>query len=185
MLNTKRISVVTGLAILLPILLAGSALAEPATGQRVHVAKQLSELKEAAWEMRKEAARLDAMTPNRQLSWESHIYRLGSLKDQVNQMGKMLAQLESQRGIAAEEQALAIDHARLHLVPVAENVTAAIEMVNENRHSVYWGDYSEAVSGIEAHARELHSKLDTVVNYDSARIRLDQLELQPITAGGE
>jgi hypothetical protein len=153
------------LTILLLVGLADSMLAETTSFHNPQVEKQLTEFKQTASEMRREADTLKSMTPNKRLSWESHTYRLATLKDQVNEMGRALDELEAQKPIATEGQVLAIEHARPHLVSVAQNVTQAIELVNENRNSVQWGEYGDTVSDIYAHADALqyqarhHSRL--------------------------
>jgi hypothetical protein len=133
--------------------------------------------------MRHEADILSSFTPNKQLSWESHAVRLHALKDHVNLMGQSLAELEAMKPTANLTQALAIEHARPHLVSVAENLTEAIELVNENRRNVNWGDYGEAVSDVYSHADALHTKLDAILDYEKAKQRFDSMELQAKLAG--
>jgi hypothetical protein len=70
-------------------------------------------------------------------------------------------------------------------VPVAENVTLAIELVNERRNNIHWGEYADAVSDIYAHAESLDSKLDTILDYEDGRLRFERLELQSVFTLGE
>ena len=67
---------------------------------------------------------------------------------------------------------------------VAQNLTQAIELVNERRSNVHWGEYGEAVSNIYDHADALHTKLDTILDHENARVHLDGLEIQPAPSGG-
>jgi len=99
-------------------------------------------------------------------------------------MGKTLAELEALKPLASENQGMAIEHARPHLVSVAQNLTQSIELVQENRNNVHWGEYGEAVSNLYVHADALHTKLDTILDYADAKMRLDSLELQPASTGG-
>jgi len=172
------------LTILLLVGLSDSALAETTSFPNSQVTKQLTDFKQTASEMRREADTLKSMTPNKRLSWESHTYSLATLKDQVNEMGRALAELEAQKSIATEGQVLAIEHARPHLALVAQNLTQAIELVNENRNSVQWDEYADTVNGIYAHADALHTKLDTILDYEKVRLRFDRLELEPSSLGG-
>jgi hypothetical protein len=172
------------LTILLFVGLSDSALAETTSFHNPQIVEQLSDFKQTASEMRREAETLKSMTPNKRLSWESHTYRLATLKDQVNEMGRALAELEAQKSLATEEQSLAIEHARPHLVSVAQNLTQAIELVNENRNSIQWGEYGDSVSDIYAHADALHTKLDTILDYEKVRLRFDRLEVEPSPTGG-
>jgi len=185
MLPAKEVFILPCLSVLLLFSLAGPALADSVTGNKLQITKQLAELKQTAADLRHQADLLDSMTPNRHLSWQSHADRLETLKDHVNEMGKSLAELEAQKAMATQEQALGIEHVRLHLVPVAHNLTKAIELVNENRSNVHRGEYGDTVSDIYAHAETLHTKLDTIIDYHNARMRFDRLELQPALTSSE
>jgi hypothetical protein len=172
------------LTVSLLVPLAGSAFADTAAKGSPQVAQQLVDFKRTAFEMRREADTLNSLTPQKRLHWQSHTYRLNAIKEHVNQLGKALAELETQEPLASESHALAIEQARPHLVSVAQYLTQAIELVNENRNSVQWEEYGEAVSNIYDHAEALHSKLDTILDYEDAKLRFDRLELQPISEGG-
>ena len=166
------------MAAVIVVALAGSASADTAMQRNSEVTRELSDFKRVAFEMRREADTLSSFTPQRQLSWQSHASRLNTLKDRVNELGQSLAQLEALRPMANETQTLAIEHARPHLVSVAKNLTEAIELVNEDRRSVYWGDYGEAVSDVYSQANALHGKIDAILDYEKAKTRLQSLELQ-------
>jgi uncharacterized protein YoxC len=184
LLTTKLLITSSVVTVLLLVVLAGSALADTATQRSPQVAKQLSDFKRTAFEMRGEADTLRSFTRHKRLDWQSHTYRLDALKNQVNEMGKSLAELEALKPTATESHGMAIEHARPHLVSVAQNLTQAIELVNENRNNVHWAEYAEAVNNIHTHADALHTKLDTILDYENAKVRFDSLELQPTSAGG-
>ena len=183
-LTNKLLIASSAMTVFLLVALASSAFAETAIQKKAQVAEQLSDFKRTAFEMRREAGTLKSFTPYKRLDWQSHTYRLDALKNHVNEMGKALAELEAMKPMASGNQGTAIEHARPHLVSVAENLTQAIELVNENRSNVYWGEYGEAVSNLYTQADALHAKLDTILDYEKARTRLDSLELQPIASGG-
>jgi len=188
MLVTNKVIMASSVLImLLFIVLATPAFGdtlEQSRASRLQVADQLSAFKRTTFEMRREADTLKSFTPNKRLSWQSHTHRLDALKNHVNELGKSLAELEALKPMANESQAMAIEQARPHLVSVAQNLTQAIELVRENRNNIHWGEYGEAVSNIYAHADVLHTKLDTILDYESAKARLNALELQPTSTGG-
>jgi hypothetical protein len=180
MLAIKKLLMTSSfLTVVLAVTVVNTAVAESITSHNREVTTQLKDLRGSAAAMRDEADTLKMMTLNKRYSWESHTGRLTTLKKRVNQMGKSLAELENQKTMATEDQALAIEQARLHLVPVAQNLTQAIELVNDRRTNVHLGEYGDAVSDIYAHADALHTKLDTILDYEDARLRFDRLELQP------
>ena len=176
----------TAYALIVPVLAAlatNSAYGVSPTSTRPHsqVAAELTEFKRMAFEMRRTADTLHSITPRRQLDWQSHASRLHELKHQVNDLGKRLAQLESLTPEASPNQQMAIEHARPHLVATANNLTGAIEMLNEDRSSIRQVDYAESVKNIYTHADLLHQKLGTILDYDKAKMRLDNLNLEPAT----
>jgi hypothetical protein len=160
-------------------LLLSISLASPAFADNPKwVGNQLSDFKATAYQMRTEADLLKSYTLGKRLSWETHTRQLSILKDQVNQLGKNLANLESQKSVANENQVMAIEQARPHLESIAQNLTVAIESVNESRPNVHSMEYAEAVGSVHAHAKDLHTKVDTILDYEAARTRLDKLEVQ-------
>ena len=167
-------------------MLAWLAMASPvsASQSKAQVSEQLAELKSTAYAMRVTADNLKSFTPGKQLHWQSHTHNLEALKRQVNDMGRSLSELEAMKADANPSQALAIEQARPHLVSVAENLKQAIELVREDRQNVYWNDYAETVNNIQADAESLHTKLDAILDYESAKARLDNLELQPASTTG-
>jgi len=183
-LRKKSSIISSAMAVLVITAMVGSAFAaeSPTQGHR-QVANELTDLKRTASKMRDQADILNSFTPAKQLSWQSHTARLNAIKDHVNEMGQSLAELEAMKPMANQTQALAIEHARPHLVSVASNLTEAIELVNENRRNVYWSDYGEAVEAVYSHADALHTKLDTILKYEKDKMRMDNLELQTSLAG--
>jgi uncharacterized protein YoxC len=172
------------MAVLVIGVLGGSAsAAELATRGHPEVAQELTDFKHTAFKLRQQADILNSITPSKQLSWQSHIQKLNTLKDHVNELGQSLAELETMKPMANQNQALAIEHVRPHLTSVASNLTEAIELVNENRRNVYWDDYGEAVSDVYSHAHALHTKLDVILEYGKNIERMERLEVQTSVAG--
>jgi hypothetical protein len=179
--RTRLLTAVSALTVL-ALAVPATGLAAAATTQAAphpEVTATLKEFKRTAFEARREADTLQSFTRRRQLSWQSHAHRLHTLKQHVNDMGKKLADLESMKPLASQHQQLAIEHARPHLVVTAQHLTDAIAMLNENRRSIHDSDYAEAVRNIYTHTDSLHKKVGTILNYESARMRLDNLDLPP------
>lgn len=161
------------LAVLLSVSLAIPAFAD----NPKRVGQQLSSFKATASQMKSQADLLKSYTPSKRLSWETHTSQLVVLRDQVNQLGKDLAFLEANKPVATENQAMAIDHARPHLESIAENLTRAIQLVDEDRRNVHSNEYVEAVKSVYSHADDLHTKVDTILDYEALKGRFDKLEL--------
>jgi DNA repair ATPase RecN len=187
MLLTKKLKMgIFGFAVLLVATVAPSASAESRTPDRDaqgQMADRLADFKRAASQLRQEADTLDAHGRSR-ASWQSHTYQLLTVKDHVNRLGMTLAELEVLKPQASESQKMAIEHARPHLASVAQSTTRAFELIKDNRGSVHFPEYGEVVSDIYDHADVLHLKLDAILDYESAKERLDALELQFMSSEG-
>ena len=184
----KKNSITSGsiVTVLLVVMLAAAAFADSpmktAAAQR-KVADHLENFKTSAIALRHEADTLQA-PGTRRLTWQTQNQYLGNIKIHVNEMGKTLAELEVLKPMANQSQALAIEHSRTHLVSVAENATRALDLIRENRSSVQFNEFGEAVNDIHVHAEALHTKLDTILDFEDARIRLDALDLPTTSTEG-
>jgi hypothetical protein len=187
MLLTKKLKMgLFGFAVLLVAAVAPSASAEsrrPNGDAQAEVADRLADFKDGASQLRREAGTLDAQGRSR-VSWQTHTYQLRTIKDRVNQLGMTLAELEALKLHASESQRMAIEHARPHLASVAQSTTQAFELIKDNRGSIHFPQYGEAVSDIYGHAEGLHMKLNAILEYEDAKARLDTLELEPMSTEG-
>jgi hypothetical protein len=165
--------------LLFVVAMATSASAESRTddAQR-QVADRLAEFQRTASQLRRQADTLIA-DRNSRLSWQTHSRHLGNLRDHVNELGRSLEELEAMRPAASENQRLAIEHAGRHLVSIAQSTTRAIELLNNQRRNIHFPEYGEVASDIYDHADTLHTKLDAILDFEDAKVRLDELELQP------
>jgi len=170
----------TGVLVPLP---ARADVANEALGHP-EIANHLALFKQNAYDLRRQAEKLDSLTPSRQVDWTSHAHNLEILKEQVNHLGRTLTNLEELKPQANEGQRMAIENARPHLVGVAQEVTEAIDLLSEDRRSVYGPPYSDTVNNIYNHATSLHETVDTILDYEQARIRLLELDLSTSTAEG-
>lgn len=79
---------------------------------------------------------------------------------------------------------MAIDHARPHLESIAETLTLAIQLVDEDRRNVNSTEYVEAVSSVYAHAHDLHTKVEAILDLEASKVRFDKLELPDLSNQG-
>lgn len=187
MLLTKKLKMgLFGFTALFAAALVPSAWAEnrmQAGDTQLQVGDRLADFKRTAYQLRRQAETLNAGR-NSRVSWQTHSYHLQSLTDHVNQLGTSLAELEASKPTANENQRLAIEHARPHLVSIAQSVTRATELLKDNRGSIHFPEYGEAAGDIYDDADTLHTKLDAILDFEDAKARLDELELQPKPSEG-
>jgi hypothetical protein len=146
------------------------------------VAEHLKDFQRNAQTANREADLLNSFLRNRHLQWQSHVQYLDQIKDRVNQMGKTLVQMEALKAVAGPSQRAAIENARPHLEVIAANMTRAYDLMNEGRANIHQQDYASAVREVYQHSSTLAEKLDTILDYERAKVRLNSLELQPAFA---
>jgi len=139
----------------------------------------LAQFENQAGEARREAERLESGNRN-SLSWQSHARYLNTMREQVNDMGKMLAKLEASKSQATHFQEKAIQAARPHLEDVARRVENAINWLNEDRGSVTRADFKDNLQGLWVSSDRLYTDVDTITDYHEARMRLYELTQEPI-----
>jgi len=140
------------------------------------VADHLSAFEQQAADVSRSADDLWALTQNHRPSRQSHAYRLNNLRDEVNAMGRMLAELEQMMPQASEAQQMAIERARPHLVALANETAEAIKLARAGSENLRQPQYKETVTRVCRQADILYQTVETIVDYHNADDRLDKLE---------
>ena len=140
----------------------------------------LAQFESRAIETRRDAGRLESKTRGG-LSWQSHSQTLNLMKDHVNDMGKMLAEMEALKPQATLLQAKAIECARPQLQEMADGVESAIAALNEDRRNVVSQNYKATLHGVWTSADRLYRTVDTIIDYHEARNRMTSLMQEPVT----
>jgi len=146
------------------------------TNNSTQVADRLSTFQQQAAEVSRDAETLWSLTRSDQVSWQSHANYLSDLRQGVNDMGRMLAELEEMKPQASEAQQMAIERARPHLVALAGETGEAINLVRPGRSNPRDPEYKETVADLYLHADGLYQTVDTIVDYHNADDRLHNLE---------
>jgi Skp family chaperone for outer membrane proteins len=101
---------------------------------------------------------------------------LSRIRDHVNNIGKILEKLESERDEAAPWQQEAIDRMAPLLKDIAANTTAAIEHLNQNQLRPVSGDYKDYLQQNAETAHALADMISSFVQYDRTRAKLETLQ---------
>ncbi|MBZ5688738.1 MAG: fasciclin domain-containing protein [Acidobacteriia bacterium] len=149
------------------------------TSQVSKIGDMLARFESKAIEARREAETLESGRRH-SWNWQSHARHLGTMTDQVNEMGKILAQLEASKSQATLFQEKAVEAARPHLEDMARRVERAINWLNEDRRSTSRAEYKDNLHGLWVSADRLYTDVDTITDYHEARMRLNDLTQEPI-----
>jgi hypothetical protein len=140
----------------------------------------LADFESKAIETRRDAAMLESKRRNPQLNWQTHADKLSVMKQHINEMGKMLAELEGMKSKATVFQEKAIETARPPLEDLAQRVEKGINWINEDRRSITKAEYKDNLHGIWSSADQLYRNVDTIIDYHEARMRLHELAEEPV-----
>ena len=139
----------------------------------------LAQFESRAIETRRDAAMLESTRRNK-LSFESHSSNLSMMKEHINEMGKMLADLEAMKPKATLFQEKAIEAARPHLEDMARRVEKGINWLREDRRSISKAEYNDNLHGIWMSSDQLYRDVDTIIDYHEARMRMNELTEEPL-----
>jgi uncharacterized protein YoxC len=164
------ITLVVVTAVLPPVL--RSITRKPANSE---VAAQLDAAKVEASELARDADDMTALVHN-DTNWQSHADTLNRIADHVNNMGKILEKLQSERDEASPWQQQAIDRMVPLLKDIAANTTAAIEHLNKNQIRPVSGDYKDYLEQNADTAHELADTISAFDKYGRTRAKLEELQ---------
>ncbi len=139
-------------------------------------AELLSDIRENAAALSKDAGALQVWSLGNALTWESHATELQIIRDDVNVMGKELAKLEEIRGSAAPWEQQAIDRTEPLLRELAANTKNAIQFVNDNRDRLYAPEYHNMVSNLFNESTKLRQSVRDFERLEKTRQHESQLE---------
>ena len=154
----------------------------PPMGEVSQVSKiddMLADFESKAIQTRRDAAMLESTRRNK-LSWQTHSSHLSTMKEHINEMGKMLAALETMKPKATLFQEKAIEAARPHLEDMAQRVENGMKWLNEDRSSVSKAEYKDNLHGIWSSSDQLYRNVDTIIDYHDARMRMHELTEEPV-----
>jgi hypothetical protein len=163
-------ALLTSAALLPPIL--RSVTRKPPNAE---VAAQLDAARDQAYELAHDADEMTSLLIS-DVSWQSHASMLNRIRDHVNNMGKILEKLQSERDEASPWQQEAIDRMVPLLKDIAANTTAAIEHLNQNQLRPVSGDYKDYLQQNADIAHALADMISSFVSYDRTRAKLEALQ---------
>lgn len=134
-----------------------------------------------------DAAKLESYTRSK-LAWRTHAIKLDEIKQHVNELLKVDAQLNDLRGQGSPWQQDAINQIDVHLKELAALLTTTINHLNDNKSRVHmqaFRDYAESNHDLIA---KISAMINDYVDYDKAKSKAELLEQKlelPAPSGAE
>jgi hypothetical protein len=146
------------------------------TPENPEITQLLTDARDKAAELSRDADEMEALIRT-DVSWQTHAEMLESVKEHVNQLGRIAAQLEQKRDSASPWQQQAIDRMLPVLKELATNTTAAISHLNENKtRPLQTSSYPQYLSENAKAAHNLADMISSFVKYDETRAKMEKLE---------
>jgi hypothetical protein len=165
----------TLLSALALLLFAGIQHAFAATPDSGPVAQLLADAKTHAVQAQDDAATLESYTRSR-VSWKLHRDELDSMKQHVNEMGKIAAEMQNLEPQASDWQKQAIHQVMPLLRDLAGNLNKTILHLNENQSRIHMAEYIDYTRTNHELAARTADLIRDFVEYDQAKSAAEALE---------
>ena len=138
------------------------------------ISKLLAHAQSHAMSLDNDADTLVAYTRSN-VGWQSHSSRLNDMKNDVNEMGKIVADMQQQRSEGSPWQQAAIDRVYPLLREMADALTATIKHLNDHPTQVNMPPYQDYVQSQYEVASRTASLVKDLVDYGRSKKNSDQI----------
>lgn len=138
------------------------------------LAQVLDQARMEAAELAKDADETESLIRS-DVSWQTHAEMLDRVKEHVNNMARIIQQLQSERSSGSELQEQAVDRISPLLKELAANTTAAINYLNQNKTRPLVGPYTQYLEDNADTAHELASTVSSLYEYEKSMAKIATL----------
>ena len=138
----------------------------------------LKDLQVVASELHRDAETLGTFATRPQLSWQSHASYLAEVRDQINEAGQVLKELQDKIRKVEPWQQEAINRIHPVALQLAGHTEAAIQHLSENQNLRFVPEYTDRLTAIADHASDMKDTIDNFVDYGATQTKLEKLEVE-------
>jgi hypothetical protein len=164
--------------IALALVVAGSLLIPAglrATGapDSAQITKLLADTKAVSVQLKTDSGQMDSYTRSK-LSWQSYSDKIEIIKGHINNAGQLLAKLKDAESTGSPWQQATIKRIEPLLKEMADNLTATINHLNDNKNKLHFPEFIDYVKANYALATDTEALLRVSVDYgmDKAKFEL-------------
>ena len=110
------------------------------------------------------------------LSWESHASQITTIKDHVNNLGKVLEQMNDRHKLSSPWQQAAIDRVTPLARELASNIETTIDHINKNQNRLHTPQYKEYLTANFEVSSSLSELISDYVEYGKYKANYEKLE---------
>ena len=117
------------------------------------------------------------------MAWESHAIQINTIKDHINNLGKVLQKMSDRQEDASPWQQGAIDRVTPLAQELASNIEATIEHINNNQTRLELPEYRDFLSANFELSSSLSGLIADYVSYGKSKSNYDRLGSKLEVAG--
>jgi hypothetical protein len=169
------------IALVAPALLVAGYLFFPVSiratdpGDSEKITKLLGDTKDEAVQLKLDSADLAQFTYSN-ATYVSYSHKITLIREHVNETGKLLAELQQEEASGSPWQQAAIQQIEPLLRELADNTTAVIERLNENKLNVHFPEFKEYARANYELATDLEALIHDFVSYSEAKEKMEQTQ---------
>ena len=131
----------------------------------------MKNLENAANDAADQASMLETAAFAANASWEVHAQKLQALKDDVNEMGRIVSRLEEMRASLSPADVDGLDRAAALVKDMAGNSQSAIQFLNTDQQNFWIPSYRKNVTSLVNESSQLAGTVGRAIALDKARAR--------------
>jgi hypothetical protein len=109
------------------------------------------------------------------LTWQSHANQINMIREQINNLGKVLKDMGDWRHIASPWQQVAIDRVTPLAQEMAANIEQTIEHLNNNQNRLHMQQYRDYLAAHYEVSSSLAKLINDLVEYGQNKARYESL----------
>jgi hypothetical protein len=159
------------MAALVALPVTSFAASTPVAGDRedTQTLELMKNLGFAANDAADQAAVLESAAFSTNTTWEVHAQRLQALKDDVNEMGRIVSRLEERRNALSAAGRDSLDHVTALLKEMAANSQTAIQFLNADQQNFWLASYKKNVGNLATESAQLANSVGRTIALDKAQ----------------
>lgn len=142
------------------------------------ITKLLSRAENHALNLETDGDQLVAYTHSPSMSWQSHASRLSEMRNDVNEMGKIVTEMQQLHSQGSPWQQVAIDRIYPLLREMADALTATIKRLNDHPSQVNMPAYQDYVHSQYDVASRTASLVKDLVDYGRSKKNSDTIRMK-------
>jgi len=135
----------------------------------------LAEAKTKALDLKRDSADMESFTRSNR-GWEGYASKILTIKEHINDSGKLLTKLKNTEPTGAPWQQTAIDRIEPLLRELAANTEATIDHLNNNRAAVHFPEFKNFVKANYELASDLEELIRDFVTYGESKGKFQRLQ---------